>query len=56
MDNIIPFYTNDGSVGLYSINDSDIFHSVYGALSEAYDKFVLFFFFLSYNYNITKIF
>lgn len=41
MDNIIPFYTNDGSVGLYSINDSDIFHSVYGALSEAYDKFVL---------------
>ncbi len=41
MDNIIPFYTNDGSVGLYSIDDNDIFHSVYGALSEAYDKFVL---------------
>lgn len=36
-----PFITNDGSVGLYSKNDNDIYHSVYGALSESYEKFIL---------------
>ena len=40
MDDFIPFFTNDGSVGLFSQSDNDIYHSVYGALSEAYDKFV----------------
>lgn len=41
MDDIVPFFTLDGSVGLYSKSEDDIFHSVYGALSEAYDKFIL---------------
>jgi len=41
MEDFIPFFTRDGSVGLYSKTDEDIYHSVYGALSEAYDKFVL---------------
>lgn len=36
-----PYFTNDGSVGLYSPADDDIYHSTYGALSEAYEKFVL---------------
>ncbi len=36
-----PFISNDGSVGLYSKEDNDIYHSVYGALSESYEKFVL---------------
>ena len=34
------YFTLDGSVGLYSASDNDIYHSVYGALSEAYDKFI----------------
>ncbi|MBR2525639.1 hypothetical protein IKE67_04160 [bacterium] len=37
----VPFYTQDGSVGLYSEKDNDIYHSVYGAASEAYHKFIL---------------
>ena len=41
MEDFIPFFTQDGSVGLYSKSDNDIYHSVYGALSEAYDKFIL---------------
>lgn len=36
-----PYYTNDGSVGLFSPKDDDIYHSTYGALSEAYEKFIL---------------
>ena len=36
-----PYYTNDGSVGLYSKEVGDIYHSTYGALTEAYEKFVL---------------
>lgn len=35
-----PYFTNDGSVGLYSPADDDIYHSTYGALSEAYEKFI----------------
>ena len=35
------FFTLDGSVGLYSENDNDVYHSVYGALTEAYEKFIL---------------
>lgn len=34
------FFTLDGSVGLYSKNDNDVYHSVYGALTEAYEKFI----------------
>lgn len=41
MKDVLPFYTKDGSVGLYSNSDKDIYHSVYGAYSEAYDKFVM---------------
>lgn len=36
-----PYFTNDGSVGLFSPEADDIYHSTYGALSEAYEKFVL---------------
>ena len=36
-----PYFTNDGSVGLYSEEDDDIYHSTYGALTEAYEKFIL---------------
>ena len=34
-------FTDDGSVGLYSDEVKDIYHSEYGALSEAYEKFIL---------------
>lgn len=35
-----PYYTNDGSVGLYSPDFDDIYHSASGALTEAYEKFI----------------
>ncbi len=35
-----PYITNDGSVGLYSPEVDDIYHSTYGALTEAYEKFL----------------
>ena len=35
-----PYFTNDGSVGLFSPSDDDIYHSTYGAASEAYEKFI----------------
>ncbi|MFI3301060.1 MAG: hypothetical protein R3Y28_06530 [Candidatus Gastranaerophilales bacterium] len=41
MKDFYPYFTNDGSVGLYSSKDEDIYHSTNGALSEAYEKFVL---------------
>ncbi|MDR1168639.1 MAG: hypothetical protein LBK53_07120 [Heliobacteriaceae bacterium] len=34
-----PYFTNDGSVGLFG--PDDIYHSTHGALTEAYEKFVL---------------
>ena len=40
MIDFCPFYTNDGSVGLYSKMFNDIFHSADGALTEAYEKFI----------------
>ena len=33
-------FTDDGSVGLYSDEVNDIYHSQFGALSEAYEKFI----------------
>ena len=36
-----PYFTNDGSVGLYSPVYNDIYHSATGALTEAYEKFVM---------------
>ncbi len=36
-----PYYTNDGSVGLYNKSFNDIYHSATGALTEAYEKFIM---------------
>ena len=44
-----PFITLDGSVGLYNADFKDIYHSADGALSEAYEKFVL-----PVDYNLLK--
>ena len=35
------YFTQDGSVGLYSYADDDVYHSKFGALTEAWHKFVL---------------
>lgn len=35
------YYTQDGSIGLYSYTDEDVYHSKFGALSEAWEKFIL---------------
>ena len=35
-----PYFTNDGSVGLYNEDFNDIYHSSTGAITEAYEKFV----------------
>lgn len=40
MDGFLPYITGDGSVGLYSEEFHDIYHSGYGALTEAFEKFV----------------
>ena len=40
MTNFCTKFTDDGSVGLYSDEVGDIYHSKYGALSEAYEKFI----------------
>ncbi len=36
-----PYFTEDGSIGLYSYTEKDVFHSKFGALSEAWEKFIL---------------
>lgn len=36
-----PYFTNDGTVGLFSSTDDDIYHSTYGALSESWQKFII---------------
>src|SRR5574344_921407 len=41
MDKFIPYFTGDSSVGLYSDEFDDIYHSACGALSEAYEKFII---------------
>lgn len=41
MYELYPYFTNDGSVGLFSPQDDDIYHSTYGALSESWEKFIL---------------
>ncbi len=35
-----PYFTSDGSVGLYNEDFDDIYHSATGALTEAYEKFI----------------
>ena len=41
MYELYPYFTNDGSVGLFSHEADDIYHSTYGALTEAYEKFII---------------
>ena len=41
MGNVCPYITNDGSVGLYSNDYNDIYHSVNGAYTEACEKFII---------------
>lgn len=41
MYELYPYITNDGTVGLFSPNDDDIYHSTYGALSESWQKFII---------------
>jgi hypothetical protein len=36
-----PYYTEDGSIGLYSYANKDVYHSKFGALTEAWEKFVI---------------
>ena len=35
-----PYFTADGSTGLYNSDFNDIYHSATGALTEAYEKFI----------------
>lgn len=41
MYELYPYFTNDGSVGLFSPVDDDIYHSTHGALSESWQKFII---------------
>ncbi|MBR1908421.1 hypothetical protein IJ818_05755 [bacterium] len=41
MGNFNAKFTDDGSIGLFSDVYNDIYHSRFGALSEAYEKFIL---------------
>lgn len=40
MYELYPYFTNDGTVGLFSPVDDDIYHSTYGALTESWQKFI----------------
>lgn len=40
MEKFLPYMTNDFSVGLYSEETDDIYHSAHGAVNEAYEKFI----------------
>ena len=35
------YYTQDGSIGLYSYADDDVYHSKFGAVTEAWEKFII---------------
>lgn len=39
MYKFLPYMTNDYSVGLYNEDTNDIYHSAFGALTEAFEKF-----------------
>lgn len=39
-EELLLYYTKDGSVGLYNSSVSDVYHSAYGAYSEACSKFI----------------
>lgn len=38
--NFIPTFTQDGSIGLFNPEVDDIYHSSYGAYTEAFEKFI----------------
>lgn len=40
MEDFLPFITGDYSIGLLSKDSDDIYHSIYGALTESYEKFI----------------
>lgn len=40
MCDFYPYFTADGSVGLYNSDYDDIYHSATGALTEAFEKFI----------------
>lgn len=35
------YYTQDGSIGLYSYADDDVYHTKFGAVTEAWEKFII---------------
>lgn len=41
MNELCPYFTNDGTVGLFSKEDDDIYHSTYGAVTESWQKFII---------------
>ncbi len=41
MYDFYPYFTNDGTVGLFSPTEDDIYHSTYGALTESWEKFII---------------
>lgn len=41
MYELYPYFTNDSTVGLFSRQDDDIYHSTYGALTESWQKFII---------------
>ena len=41
MHELYPYFTNDGTLGLFSCEDDDIYHSTYGALSESWETFII---------------
>ncbi len=55
MKDFYPYITNDGSVGLYSPEFDDIYHSTFGAYAESCEKFVLPAYIEYYITNFDKI-
>lgn len=39
--NFIPTITQDGTIGLFNFEVNDIYHSSYGAYTEAFEKFII---------------
>ena len=40
MGKFLPYMTKDYSIGLFNDDVNDIYHSAFGALTEAYEKFI----------------
>src|SRR5574344_677166 len=41
MYNLYPYFTNDGSIGLFNPTVNDIYHSTTGAVTESWQKFII---------------